>query len=108
LPNSLLHFIRGRPLNGERIAGKADEGFASYPAQHSALRKKIATIEPLMMSPRTAARRSRLRITPSKLKMNPNGAAVTIVSPPRAVMGDPQPGFASHTIKSAAKEASEK
>jgi hypothetical protein len=40
--------------------------------------------------------------------MNPSGVPRIRVSPPRAVRGDPQPGFASHTISSAVREAIEK
>jgi len=39
--------------------------------------------------------------------MNPAGAAAITVSPPRAVMGDPQPGLASHMIANASRAASE-
>ena len=48
-----------------------------------------------------------MRITPSRLRMNPAGAAVIIVSPPRAVMGDPQPGLHSHMTASAPRATSE-
>jgi hypothetical protein len=69
--------------------------------------KNRATMAPLMTRPKTAASRPRLRMTPSRLRMNPAGAAVIIVSPPRAVMGDPQPGLHSHMTASAPKAASE-
>jgi hypothetical protein len=69
--------------------------------------KNSATIAPLMTKPRTAASRSRLRTTPSRLRMKPAGAAVITVSPPRAVMGDPQPGLHSHMTASAPRAASE-
>ena len=39
--------------------------------------------------------------------MKPNGAAVMMVSPPRAVRGDPQPGLHSHMSESAPNAASE-
>ena len=39
--------------------------------------------------------------------MKPNGAAVIIVSPPRAVMGDPQPGLQSHVTARAPRATSE-
>jgi hypothetical protein len=39
--------------------------------------------------------------------MNPTGAAAITVSPPRAVIGDPQPGLHSHMSASAPRAASE-
>jgi hypothetical protein len=47
-------------------------------------------------------------MTPTKLRINPSGVPRNMVSPPRAVRGDPQPGLASHSIISAAREAIEK
>ncbi len=47
-------------------------------------------------------------MTPTRLRMNPSGVATIIVSPPRAEMGEPQPGFASHMVANAATEASVK
>jgi hypothetical protein len=39
--------------------------------------------------------------------MNPKGAAVIIVNPPRVVMGDPQPGLHNHMSANAPRAASE-
>ncbi len=77
-------------------------------AQHKLLTRAKAINAPAMISPRIPARRSLFRITPTRLRINPNGVASSIVSPPRAEIGEPQPGFASHIVASAATEASEK
>ena len=47
-------------------------------------------------------------ITAMRLKMKPSGVARSIVNPPRADMGDPQPGRNSVMAASAASGASEK
>jgi hypothetical protein len=47
-------------------------------------------------------------MTPTRLRIKPSGVPRNIVSPPRAVRGDPQLGVASHIVASAAREASEK
>jgi hypothetical protein len=77
------------------------------PLQSVDTRKK-AINAPVRIKPHTPARRSLLVITPIRLKMNPRGVARSIVSPPRAEMGDPQPGRNSVMTASAANGASEK
>ena len=65
-------------------------------------------IAPVRTKPHTPARRSLFVSTPIRLKMKPSGVATSIVSPPRAEMGDPQPGLNSAMAAIAAKGASEK
>jgi hypothetical protein len=60
-----------------------------------------------MINPKTPARRSLFRMTPTRLRINPSGVATMIANPPRVAMADPQPGLASHTTTSAPREASE-
>jgi hypothetical protein len=48
------------------------------------------------------------RIMPKRLSRNPSGVASSIVSPPRAEMGEPQPGFASIKAASATSDASDR
>ena len=48
-----------------------------------------------------------MKRTPMRLKRKPSGAARRRVSPPRAEMGDPQPGLHSHMAASAPKATSE-
>jgi hypothetical protein len=76
-------------------------------AQQKLVSKNNATNAPVMARPKTPARRSWLRITPSRLKMKPSGVATMTVSPPRAEMIEPQPGLHSHMVASAARGASE-
>jgi hypothetical protein len=65
-------------------------------------------IAPVRTKPHTPARRSLFVSTPIRLKMKPSGVATSIVSPPRAEMGDPQPGFSSIMPARATNGASEK
>jgi hypothetical protein len=55
--------------------------------------RKSALIAPLMIKPPIAAGRLLFRMTPTKLTMNAAGVVVTMVSPPRALIGDPHPGW---------------
>jgi hypothetical protein len=65
-------------------------------------------IAPVRIMPHTPARRSLFVTTPTKLRIKPSGVAKSTVSPPRAEMGDPQPGLNSAMAAIAAKGASEK
>ena len=47
-------------------------------------------------------------MTPTRLRIKPSGVATIIANPPRVVMGEPQPGLASHMTASAARGTSEK
>ena len=48
---------------------------------------------PLMIKPPIAAGRLLFRMTPTRLRTNAAGVVVTMVSPPRALTGDPHPGW---------------
>jgi hypothetical protein len=69
--------------------------------------KNSPTIAPLIINPITPARRPCFMITPMRLSRKPRGVAASTVNPPRVAMGDPQPGWASHIRKSAARAATE-
>ena len=93
--------------NGTLRGGEA----CRYPrrmAQKNLDSKNKVTNPPLITRPRAPASLSRLRMTPSRLRMKPSGVATMRVNPPRVEMSDPQPGLHSHIAASATRGATEK
>jgi hypothetical protein len=99
--------LPGHPPTRQRLGMRQCSAATGTIYLHSVVSRNSATIAPLMTKPRTPAMRSRLSTIPSRLRMNPNGAAAMTVSPPRAEMGDPQPGLHSHMSANAARAPSE-
>ena len=96
---------RGGAIIRPALNGCASAGGVAQ--QNLASTTKAANVA-MAIKPKTPARRSLLRITPSRLKTKPSGVARSTVNPPRVEIGEPQPGRISSMAANAASGASEK
>ncbi len=76
--------------------------------QHKVRTMKSSAPNNAAASPKAAAFFSLSLRSPMKLSNKPAGVATNMVSPPRAVMGEPQPGLKTSITPNAVNEASEK